>query len=89
MKSEGNSCRKNCGACCIAPSISSPLPLLPNGKKAGIACPHLDLNYSCSIFLSDLRPKICASLQPEAEMCCTNRQDALKYLIDLENATKP
>ncbi|MCC6439509.1 MAG: YkgJ family cysteine cluster protein, partial [Rhodanobacteraceae bacterium] len=25
------SCRSGCGACCIAPSISSPIPGMPNG----------------------------------------------------------
>ncbi|MGO2368564.1 MAG: YkgJ family cysteine cluster protein, partial [Serratia sp. (in: enterobacteria)] len=27
-------CRADCGACCIAPSISSPIPGMPNGKPA-------------------------------------------------------
>ena len=35
-------CRKGCGACCIAPSISSPLPGLPFGKMPGDRCPHLN-----------------------------------------------
>ncbi len=26
------SCRPGCGACCTAPSISSPIPGMPNGK---------------------------------------------------------
>jgi len=26
-------CRSGCGACCIAPSISSPIPGMPNGKQ--------------------------------------------------------
>jgi Fe-S-cluster containining protein len=28
-------CRIGCGACCIAPSISSPIPGMPNGKLLG------------------------------------------------------
>ena len=28
-------CREGCGACCIAPSISSPIPGMPHGKPAG------------------------------------------------------
>ena len=28
-------CRTDCGACCIAPSISSPIPGMPQGKPAG------------------------------------------------------
>ncbi|MFA0698258.1 YkgJ family cysteine cluster protein, partial [Vibrio sp. 10N.222.49.C9] len=31
-------CRLYCGACCIAPSISSSFPLHPNGKNAGERC---------------------------------------------------
>ena len=29
-------CRRNCGACCIAPSITSPIPGMPQGKPAGV-----------------------------------------------------
>lgn len=29
-------CRPGCGACCIAPSISSPIPGMPEGKAAGV-----------------------------------------------------
>jgi Fe-S-cluster containining protein len=29
-------CRLGCGACCIAPSISSPIPGMPQGKPAGV-----------------------------------------------------
>jgi Fe-S-cluster containining protein len=28
-------CRNGCGACCIAPSISSPIPGMPHGKLSG------------------------------------------------------
>ncbi|HLV28200.1 MAG TPA: YkgJ family cysteine cluster protein, partial [Burkholderiaceae bacterium] len=27
-------CRPHCGACCTAPSISSPIPGMPQGKPA-------------------------------------------------------
>lgn len=89
MKNETISCRKGCGACCIAPSISSALPLLPNGKKANITCPHLAQDFSCTIFTSPLRPLVCASLKAELEMCGANREEALSYLRALEDATKP
>ena len=29
-------CRSSCGACCIAPSINSPIPGMPHGKPAGV-----------------------------------------------------
>jgi hypothetical protein len=28
----GMDCRPQCGACCVAPSISSPIPGMPHGK---------------------------------------------------------
>jgi Fe-S-cluster containining protein len=34
-------CREHCGACCIAPSISSPIPGMPRGKPGGVRCIHL------------------------------------------------
>ena len=43
-------CRKLCGSCCIAPSINSPLPGMPNGKPAGVPCVNLDENFLCRIF---------------------------------------
>ena len=34
-------CRPGCAACCIAPSISSPIPGMPHGKPAGVRCIQL------------------------------------------------
>lgn len=44
-------------------------------------------NNLCAIFGSPLRPKVCASLKPEAEMCATNREDAMTWLLHLELST--
>lgn len=82
-------CRIACGACCIAPSISSELPGLPGGKPAGLPCPHLDAQYRCRLFLSPLRPKVCGSLAPTLEMCGSSREAALAYLEALEEETAP
>ena len=82
-------CREKCGACCTAPSISSAIPGMPEGKPAGIPCIHLDENLRCRIFNSPDRPKVCASLQPSWEMCGKCREDAMNYLSDLEKATAP
>jgi hypothetical protein len=30
----GHACRPGCGACCIAPSITSPIPGMPDGKPS-------------------------------------------------------
>ena len=39
-----------CGACCIAPSITSPIPGMPHGKPAGIPCVQLDEDFGCRLF---------------------------------------
>ena len=82
-------CRENCGACCIAPSINSPLPGMPHGKPAGVPCVNLDENMRCKIFNSPERPAFCASLQPSEEMCQNSRKEALAYLSELEKLTSP
>ena len=82
-------CRTGCAACCIAPSISSPLPDMPDGKPAGVPCPQLDEQLRCRLFADPRRPAVCASLQPSLSMCGSNREQALTYLIQLELATAP
>ena len=82
-------CRADCGACCIAPSISSPIPGMPNGKPANTRCIHLSEQLRCGLFHSPLRPKVCASLQPSLEMCSTSRTQAMTWLLDLETLTAP
>jgi Fe-S-cluster containining protein len=80
-------CRPGCAACCIAPSISSPLPKLPAGKPAGVPCPHLLPDLRCELFGRPERPAVCSSLRPHPEMCGTTRDEALAYLAQLEAAT--
>lgn len=82
-------CRHNCGACCIAPSISSPIPGMEKGKTAGDRCIQLDENNMCKIFKDPRRPKVCGELQPCREMCRNNQDEAIKYLKELEEATSP
>lgn len=82
-------CRPLCGACCIAPSLSSPLPGLPNGKPAGLACPHLLEDFRCALWGLAERPAVCASLKAEPLMCGNCREEALAYLAQLEELTKP
>ncbi|GDX04699.1 hypothetical protein BSPA111_08670 [Buttiauxella sp. A111] len=62
---------------------------MPNGKPANTSCVQLGTDMRCKIFLSPLRPKVCASLQASREMCGTTRQQAMDYLIYLEAATAP
>ncbi|WP_394788903.1 YkgJ family cysteine cluster protein, partial [Rhodoferax sp.] len=62
-------CRPGCGACCIAPSISSAIPGMPGGKPAGVHCVQLDADLRCRLFGLPERPAVCASLAPTPEMC--------------------
>ncbi|MBD8525765.1 YkgJ family cysteine cluster protein [Pseudomarimonas arenosa] len=80
-------CRDRCAACCIAPSISSPIPGMPNGKPAGVPCVQLDEQLRCRLFGDPRRPVVCLGLQPEAEMCGSDRQQALDFLSELERRT--
>lgn len=82
-------CRALCGACCIAPSITSPIPGMPDGKPAGVACVQLDAQLRCKLFGRAERPAFCASLRPSQEMCGASRQDAMLGLLALEKATQP
>lgn len=82
-------CREGCGACCIAASISSPVPGMPNGKPAGVRCIHLTAALRCAIFTHPDRPAICARLIPTREMCRDTREEALAHFEALELATRP
>ncbi|MBL0392178.1 YkgJ family cysteine cluster protein [Ramlibacter monticola] len=82
-------CRSECGACCIAPSITSPLPGMPEGKPAGVRCVQLDPSNRCRLFGRPERPAFCGGLQPSAEMCGSSREHALLWLTRLEQATRP
>jgi Fe-S-cluster containining protein len=80
-------CRSGCGACCIAPSISSAIPGMPHGKPAGVRCIQLDSANRCLLFGKPERPEICVRLRPEAAMCGANRDEAMRLLAALEIAT--
>lgn len=82
-------CRPRCGACCIAPSITSPIPGMPDGKPAGVPCVQLDAELRCRIFGQPGRPACCSGLQASEEMCGTSRQAALRWITALEAATAP
>ena len=82
-------CRPGCGACCIAPSISSPIPGMPAGKPAGVRCVQLDDQQRCRLFGRPERPAVCTSLRPEAAMCGADRAQALLRLARLEALTRP
>ena len=80
-------CRVGCGACCIAPSISSPIPGMPNGKPAGVRCIQLDDANMCKLYGKNERPAVCNSFQASEEMCGQSAKEAYAYLSMLEEQT--
>ena len=73
-------CREGCGACCIAPSISSPIPGMPFGKPAGQRCVQLSLDNLCALFGLPERPAVCAAFNADPEVCGDSDQDAVRIL---------
>jgi Fe-S-cluster containining protein len=85
-------CRPGCAACCTAPSISSPIPGMPQGKPAGVPCIQLDAQLRCMIFGQPERPAVCGQLQASVEMCGSvayGGVHARAWLMRLEDLTRP
>ena len=76
-------CRENCGACCIALSISSAGPGMPEGKPAGVRCIHLLENFKCAIYTYPDKPKVCTDFKSEPEFCGSTREEAMRILFSL------
>ncbi len=55
-------CRK-CGACCIAPSITTAIPNMPYGKPAGARCANLSDRNECVLYGKATRPAFCIGWQ--------------------------
>jgi len=79
-------CHTRCGACCIAPEISSALPNMPNGKPAGEPCVNLDEDLRCKVY--DDRPAVCRDFGPEPSYCGSSHNQALTLLSQLERDTQ-
>jgi hypothetical protein len=77
-------CRAGCGACCVAISISSKIPGMPNGKPAGVKCIHLTNKGLCALFGMPERPAICSSFRAERAICGYSTEDAFKNIARLE-----
>ncbi len=82
-------CRPGCGACCIAPSISTPIPGMPRGKAAGLRCVQLSPDNICRLFGRPERPAVCGSLRPAPDMCGQTAAEAYAMLEALERVTRP
>lgn len=62
---------------------------MPQGKPAGVACVQLDEQLRCRLFGRPERPRVCVSLRPGPQMCGANRDQAMAWLGDLEQQTRP
>jgi uncharacterized protein len=76
-------CRENCGACCIALSISSPIPGMEGGKVAGVRCIHLLEDYRCAIYNDPGYPAVCSGFNAEVGFCGSDREEAMRILESL------
>jgi Fe-S-cluster containining protein len=82
-------CRVGCGACCIAPSISSAIPGMPGGKPAGVRCVQLSSDSRCLLFGRPERPEVCVSLRPARDICGRSADEAFALLSAMERSTRP
>ena len=80
-------CLIGCAACCIAPSISSPIPGMPAGKPAGVRCVQLTDDGRCRLFGQPERPPICGAFRATAEVCGAGPTRARELLAAWEKAT--
>lgn len=82
-------CSVGCGACCITPSITPPIPGMSLGKPAGVRCVQLTPDNLFRLFGKPERPPFCVRLRPGEEMCGQSVEEAMAYLTELERATCP
>ena len=80
-------CRPGCGACCIAPSITSFIPGMPNGKPAGVRCVQLSEDFLCRLFGSAERPAVCGGFRAAPDTCGATRDQGMAILAWLELST--
>ena len=80
-------CRAGCGACCIAPSITSSIPGMRDGKPAGVRCEQLNEENHCLLFDSPDRPAVCASFKACQDICGECFEEAMQHLLVLEKLT--
>jgi hypothetical protein len=62
---------------------------MPGGKPAGVRCPQLSGENRCLLYGKPERPAVCAGLKPSRQMCGSSREEAMLYLWNLEELTKP
>ncbi len=84
MNNSTHRCRPACAACCIAPSISTPIPGMPQGKAAGVRCVQLTDDLLCKLIDSADRPAVCFGFVFDPLICGNNREDAMRIISELE-----
>ena len=62
------------------------MPGLPDGKPAGVRCPHLDASFACLLWQDPRRPDVCAEFKPEPLFCGNTRSEALDILTLIEES---
>ncbi|EFM09984.1 protein of unknown function UPF0153 [Paenibacillus curdlanolyticus YK9] len=82
-------CRIGCAACCIAITITSPIPGMPGGKPAGVRCIQLAEDNKCRLFGKPDRPAVCSGFAAEEYTCGQTNEDAFRILTQLEQLTAP
>jgi len=83
-------CRANCGACCIAPTITSELPNMQDGKPSGVYCANLNPEtFACNIWEKDNYPDFCRKYKPCEEICGSTKEQALTNIYYLDEVTSP
>ncbi|MFH2142635.1 MAG: YkgJ family cysteine cluster protein [Bacteroidota bacterium] len=79
-----SNCRKDCAACCIYLSISSPLPGMTEGKPAGVRCIHLSDDLLCNIYNDPERPQVCTDFIFDPLICGNSAYEAKEIISSLE-----
>lgn len=60
---------------------------MPQGKAAGEWCLHLSPEYLCALFGKPERPAVCAAFAADPEVCGNSREQAIRLIGWLEQAT--
>ena len=62
---------------------------MPQGKPAGVRCVQLDEHNLCRLFGLPSRPAVCEQFKPRGDMCGAGPVQAMRWLTELEQATRP
>ena len=60
---------------------------MPGGKPAGVRCLHLSVENLCQLFGDPRRPSVCGEFDADPEVCGDSREEAIRLIGWLEQAT--